>query len=72
VSISQSSTAASSILNFDALALPVQKVEESEMQQWREGHLLRWKDSVEPCDCEICYDNCNAGMFVCDGTFFCY
>src|SRR5271155_2144352 len=40
-SISQSSTAHSSIMNFDVLQTPVQKVEESEMHQWREGHFLR-------------------------------
>jgi hypothetical protein len=68
VSISQMSTAASSILNFDALALPVQQVEESEMHQWREGHSLRWKEQVETCECEVCYEVNAGGMFVCDGT----
>lgn len=67
VSISQSSTAASSILNFDALAMPIQKVEDSEMHQWREGHSLRWKQRPDPCDCDICYEPNGGGMYVCDG-----
>ena len=68
VSISHSSTAASSILNFDALAMPIQKVEESEMHQWREGHSLRWKKQHDPTDCNICFDLCSGGIFVCDGS----
>src|SRR5277367_2614254 len=67
VSISQSSTAHSSIMNFDALQTPVQKVEESEMLQWREGHSLRWQERVLPTDCEVCYELCTEGLFVCDG-----
>jgi hypothetical protein len=69
VSISQSSTAASSILNFDALAMPLKNVEESERHQWREGHSLRWRDNVDVCECEVCYETSGGGMFVCDGTF---
>src|SRR5277367_2432588 len=68
VSISQSSMAHSSIMNFDALQMPVQKVEESEMRQWREGHSLRWQERVHPTDCEVCYELCAEGLFVCDGT----
>lgn len=55
-------------MNFDALALPVQMVEESEMHQWREGHSLRWKEQTDPGECEVCYDNTGEGMFVCDGN----
>ena len=73
VSISQSSTAHSSIMNFDALQMPVQKVEESEMHQWREGHSLRWQEMTLPVDCEVCYEFCAEGLFVCDGQPFpCY
>jgi hypothetical protein len=69
VSISQSSTAASSILNFDALALPIKPVEDSEMHQWREGHSLFWAERSSLCDCEICYEPCGGGgMYICNGT----
>jgi hypothetical protein len=68
VSISQTSIAASSILNFDALTLPVQEVEQSEKHQWREGHCLRWKETAENCECEVCFDVNEKGMFICDGT----
>src|SRR5271170_6190548 len=67
VSISQSSTAHSSIMNFDPLQMPVQKVEESEMHQWREGHSFRWQERAHPTDCEVCYELCTEGIFVCDG-----
>lgn len=69
VSISRSSTAISSIMNFDALALPVQTVEESEMHQWREGHSLRWNEQPEPeiSGCDVCFENSGEGVFVCDG-----
>ena len=67
VSISQSSTAASSILNFDALAIPVREVEESERHQWREGHSLKWTERQDLCDCEVCYEPSSGAMFVCDG-----
>src|ERR1700759_2032102 len=67
VSISQSSTAASSILNFDALAMPIRKVEESDMHQWREGHSFRWKQRPDPCDCDVCYEPNGGGIYVCDG-----
>lgn len=68
VSISQTSTAASSILNFDALTLPVQEVEQSEKHQWREGHSLRWKEKAENSECEVCFDVSEKGKFICDGT----
>jgi hypothetical protein len=69
VSISQTSIAASSILNFDALAMPLQQVEMSEMHQWREGHSLRWNEGMEGCECEVCYEGNDGGMFVCDGNY---
>jgi hypothetical protein len=57
----------SSIMNFDALALPVQTVEESEMHQWREGHSLRWNEELDNANCDVCYENTDEGVFVCDG-----
>ena len=62
------SAAHSSVLNFDAMTIPFQKVEESEKHQWREGHSLRWKERPDSCDCEVCFDLSEGGMFVCDGT----
>lgn len=69
VPTSPSSTIHSSILNFDALALPVRDVEESEKHQWREGHSLRWREAHASHDCEICFGTCDEGEFVCDGSF---
>lgn len=67
VSISQSSMAQSSIMNFDALALPPQNVEESEKHQWREGHSMRWREHIGTDDCQVCFESSVEPAFVCVG-----